>query len=79
MLGADKVKQVEVVAGPDSTDEPAYYFWYQLDQDPASQSAALARVRLKQKLRDELLARGDTTYPYLRVLTKQDWDKRAGA
>jgi hypothetical protein len=79
MLGVDKVKQVEVVARPDSTDEPACYFWYQVDQDPASQSAALARIRLAQRLRDELLARGDATYPYIRVLSTQDWAKRTGA
>ena len=78
-LGADKVIHVEVVAGADWSGDPAYDFWYQLEQGPDRERAALERIRLGQKLRDELIARGDTTYPYIHVVDGQDWDKRRRA
>jgi hypothetical protein len=79
LVGADTVKAVEVKTGFDSSDEPAYHFWFRWDQDPDWQLMGLMRMRLGQKLRDELMARGDEGYPYIHILTPQDWEKRAGA
>jgi hypothetical protein len=78
VVGADKVRQVEVVTGANWDGDPAYYFWYQFDSDPDWQRAADARIRLRQKLREELVARGDTSLPYTHVLDAQDWPKRKG-
>jgi hypothetical protein len=79
IVGAGKVSQVEVVTMPDSSDQPAYYFSFLFDQDRDRQRAALVRTRLAQKLRDELIARGDARYPFVRILSRQDWGARAGA
>jgi hypothetical protein len=79
LVGADKVEAVEVEAGLDSSDEPAYHFWFRWDPDPDWRLMGLMRLRLGQKLRDELMARGDPSYPFIHILTRQDWDKRAGA
>jgi len=79
LVGADKVKAVEVETGLDASDEPAYHFWFRWDPDPDWPLMGLMRIRLGQKLRDELLSRGDASYPFIHILTKQDWDKRDGA
>lgn len=79
IMGPGKVKRVDVVTGQDSTDQPAHYFSFLLDQDRDRQVAALLRTRLAQKLRDELLAHDDPGYPFIRILSQQDWDKRERA
>jgi hypothetical protein len=73
--GPRKVKRVGVVTGPDSTNQPAHYFSFQVDQDGDHQAAALLRSKLARKLRDELLAHDDPGYPYIQILTEQDWAK----
>ncbi len=77
--GPRKVKRVDVVTGPDSTNDPAHYFSFLAEEDGDRQVAALLRIRLAQKLRDELMAHDDASYPYIRVLSEQDWDKRERA
>jgi hypothetical protein len=79
IVGVGQVAQVDVVATYDSSDQPAYYFSFLFDQDSDRHQAALLRVRLAQKLRDALIARGDSRYPFVRVLRQQDWGMRAGA
>ena len=79
IMGRGKVKRVDVVSGADSTDQPAHYFSFLLDQDRDRQVAALLRTRLAQKLRDELLAHDAPGYPYIRIRSEQDWDKRERA
>jgi hypothetical protein len=79
VAGDSSVEQVEVVSGEDQSGEPAYYFSFLIDQGRASQKAGLLRLRLIQKLRDELIARGDAHYPFIRILDKTDWDRRQGA
>jgi hypothetical protein len=78
VVGADKVKQIEVVTGPNWDGDPSHYFWYQLEQDPDWRRAADARVRLRLRLWEELAARGDTGLPYTRVLNEQEWPMRKG-
>jgi hypothetical protein len=79
VAGGSSVEQVEVVSGEDQSGEPAYYFSFLIDQGRASQKGGLLYVRLIQELRDELTARGDTHYPYIRILDRTDWDRRKGA
>lgn len=77
-VGAGKVERVEVVTGPDSSDRPAYFFSFLIEPDRDRQRAALIRTRLAQKIRDELVTRGDDRYPFIRVLGREDWGKRQG-
>jgi hypothetical protein len=79
VAGEGAVAQVEVVLGEDSSERPVYYFSFLIDQDRARQRAGLVRTRLVQKLRDELIARGDERYPVIQMLSRTDWDRRAGA
>jgi hypothetical protein len=79
VAGEGAVAQVEVVPGEDSDERPAYYFSFLIDQDRARQRPGLVFTRLIQKLRDELIARGDGHYPVIRILDRTDWDKRKGA
>lgn len=79
VLGADKVEKVEVVCGNDSSDEPAYYFSFLIDQARNLEQAGLVRTRLAQKIRDQLVRRGDDGYPYISILSRRDWERRERA
>jgi hypothetical protein len=79
LAGADKIDVVEVEAGLDASDEPAYHFWFRWKQEPDWPLMGLVRSKLGQKLRDKLLARGDVGYPFIHILTPRDWDTRSGA
>ena len=79
VAGDDAVQQVEVSEGEDSSDRPVYYFSFLIDQARARQRPGLVLVRLIQKLLDDLIARGDSHYPSVRILDKDDWAKRANA
>jgi hypothetical protein len=79
VAGPDAVEQVEVRWGEDASDRPVYYFSFLIDQDRARQRAGLVRTRLLQKLRDDLVARGDGRYPVIRILSREDWDRRSDA
>jgi hypothetical protein len=79
VAGASSVQEVEVARGEDSLDRPVYYFTFLIELDRDRQRAGLVRTRIVQKLRDELVARGDGHYPIIRMLNRTDWDKRASA
>ena len=76
VFGPGKVKDVEVIDIDASDNQPAYLFSILYEGARDAQQMALLRIRLDQKLRDELLARGDDGYPLISVLSPQDWDKR---
>lgn len=75
LVGAERVEQVDVVAGADSSDEPAYFFSFLMHEGEDRQRAALIRTRLAQRIRDELIRRGDEVYPFVRVLRHEDWER----
>ena len=79
IAGEDAVEQVEVVAGTDYTDRPVYYFSFLIDQGRARERAGLVFTRLIQKLRDDLVARGDEHLPVVRILDRTDWPRRGRA
>ena len=79
VAGKGAVEDVEVVAGEDLSERPVYYFSFLIDQARARQRAGLVLTRLVQKLRDELIARGDGHYPVIRILSRTDWDRRKDA
>ncbi len=61
------VGNVEVVFGLNEEGDPAYFFDVAIDQDRDRARASLLRIRLRQKIRDLLLAEQDANYPYVRV------------
>ncbi len=75
LIGHDRVQQVTVAAYPDTTDNPAYHFMIIARQDPDPMKASLIRRDLGMTIRDALLNRGDESYPYLRILSPEDWEK----
>lgn len=77
--GLGAVERVKVVEKLDSSDEPAYYFSFVFDQGHEPEDRGLALIHLGQKLRDALIDRQDSHYPYVRRLTLADWEKREGA
>ncbi len=79
VTGKDAVKQVEVASGEDLFERPAYFFSFLIDQGLARQRAGLVRIRLMQKLLDELTARDDGHLPVIQILNQEDWDKRSVA
>lgn len=79
VAGVGMVERVEVETGHDSLDRPALFFSFLIDRDRDRQRAGLVRIRMVQKLRDELIARGYDHYPIIQVLSRADWEKRAGA
>ena len=58
---------VEVTSGTDGTGHPAYFFDLSLQQDRDRARASLLRTRLRQNIRDRLLAERDARYPYVRI------------
>lgn len=77
--GLGRVEDVKVRVGQNSTDQPAYFFSFLIDRDRDREQAGLTRIRLIQKLRDELVARHDEHYPIVQVLNRTDWEKRESA
>jgi hypothetical protein len=43
---------------------------------PSTTYSSQLRIRLRQKLRDELVAHGDYGYPLITILSPLDWEKR---
>jgi hypothetical protein len=79
VAGPEAFRAVEVESGWDVDDRPAYHFTFLIDQDRATQRPGIVRLRLRQKLRDELEALGDEHQPLLRMLDRIDWEKRGSA
>jgi len=79
VAGKGVVKGVEVEPGEDPFERPIYYFSFLIEPRDASQRRGLLRIRLIQKLLDELTARGDEHYPVVRILNRLDWDRRKDA
>jgi hypothetical protein len=79
VAGAGAVEQVEVEDGADSSDRPVYYFSFLIDWDRSQKRPGLLYSRLVQRLRDDLVARGDDHLPLIRIFDRKDWYKRANA
>ncbi|MGB8839835.1 MAG: hypothetical protein WCC64_02085 [Aliidongia sp.] len=63
----------------DFDNRPVYIFSFVIDQDRARDRPGTVRIGLGQKFRDALDALGDEHYPTIRMLSREDWDKRARA
>jgi hypothetical protein len=80
VVGADATVSVEVEAGTDSSDKPAYFFFYRIRKDDIPDlSPGLIRIRLIQHIVDKLVAVGDTHEPIIRMMMLTGWEKPSGA
>jgi hypothetical protein len=79
ILGPGKVEAVEVVSGHDSSDEPAHFFSFLIEEDRDPKQAIRVWSSLAQKIRDTLIERGDEAYPYIHILSRRDWEGRERA
>jgi hypothetical protein len=78
-VAAGGVEQVEVESGEDSYDRPAYFFSFLIDQGLTRMRPGLLYTRLVQKLRDDLVARGDDHFAVIRIFNREDWGRRSDA
>jgi hypothetical protein len=79
IAGPDAVEQVEVVVGVDYFERPSYDFSFLVDPDRIQMRIGLVLIRLGQRIRDELNARGDEHHPIVRLLGRNDWPRRGSA
>jgi hypothetical protein len=79
LAGDDSIEQVEVLSTTDVDYRPAYHFALLVDMSRFKQPAGLVRIRLRQKLKDELRAQGDEHQIILQMLDHADWPRRANA
>lgn len=73
------VDDVDVRLSADTSDKPAYFIAYRFGDRRHRERASSLRTRLSQHLRDELIRRGDARYPFVRLMTAEDWDRRGDA
>ena len=64
--------------GHDSADRPAYFFRFLIEHGRDRQKVGTARIRLGQRLRDEVIARDDQRYPFVQVVNRADWEQLDG-
>jgi hypothetical protein len=68
-----------VEAGGDFDNRPVYIFSFVIDQERAWDRAGRVRIGPGMKLRDALIEFGDEHYPVIRILSRDEWDKRSRA
>jgi hypothetical protein len=79
VAGPGAIEQIEIESGVDFDDRPAYHFSFLIDQKRATNRLGLIMIRLRQRLGDDLAARGDTHIPIIRILDREDWGRRGNA
>jgi hypothetical protein len=63
VAGPDAIDFVRVEPAMTALDTPAYDFWFRIDRAQPTLRVGLLMARLGELLRDELLSRGDTSFP----------------
>jgi hypothetical protein len=79
VAGDDAVEDVEVMPDADFDDRPVYHFSFLINEARLRERGGLVRLRLLQRLRDELTASGDEHLPRITMLSRTDWAKRRRA
>lgn len=79
IAGPNAVDDVQVVEELDAEGSPAYRFDFLIDPAYIQLRPGLVRIRLGQRLRRDLTARGDAHRPLLRMLDRADWSRRLDA
>ena len=78
--GSGAVLRVQVEYGLGSIGEPAYFFSFVIDRDLAlPHPPGMLYLEIDGKIRDALIARGDETYPFMKIITPAEWNNRAHA
>ncbi len=77
VAGSDAVEQVDMKRGVDFWGRPAYRFSFLIDESRARERPGRVRLSIIHKLVDALEARGDEHQPILRILNREDWDRRS--
>jgi len=78
VAGAEAVHEALVEPILDSDDLPAYEFLFVIDRSKVSgYQPGEMRSKLGINIRDRLLAKGDETYPYLSIISPEEWRARA--
>ena len=62
------VGRVEVAPGINGQGDPSYDFMLRIDQNQDRTKAMRLQTRLRQKIRDLLIAENDERYPYVRII-----------
>ncbi|MDO9425612.1 MAG: hypothetical protein Q7T93_02160 [Methylobacterium sp.] len=73
-IAGETVRALKVRRALDSTDEVAYYLFFLSDRSLPEQ--ALTSLSIAQKVRDTLIRDGDLSYPYVRLLPKDEWERQ---
>lgn len=73
------VELVDVVPDADFRDRPVYRFAFLIDENADWKLSGRVRIRLEQRLRDELAALGEVRYPILQMFSRSELSKRARA
>ncbi len=79
MASRGAVDEIEIESGVDFYDRPAYHFSFLIDQKGSKNRQGLVLTRQRQRLADDLDARGDTHIPTIRLLDREDWGRRGNA
>jgi hypothetical protein len=74
---SEVVEQVEMRRGIDALDRPAYRFSSLIDQSRARERPGRIRIGIMGRVLDALDARGDEHRPILRILSREEWDRRS--
>ena len=78
-IAGSQAGDAEVAIGLDSYDEPAYYITLQLEPGQPAILTPSDKIRISLKIRDALIEAGDERYPFVRFLSRDDWDARTRA
>lgn len=70
------VQDAEVMETTGSDGEPALVLRLLIDHNRQDEAWTILRLRLTQRIRDELIRTGDNRYPFVMVLSKGEWAKR---
>jgi hypothetical protein len=80
VAGAGVFPRVRVASDSDNESRPVYRFSFLIDvQKAAPEHLGLIRIRLIQRLYDDLAAQNDEHLPQIRLLNKADWEEEARA
>ena len=62
------VANVDVASAANEYGHLSYYFELHVDQNPDRTLATSLRTKLRQRIRDLLIAENDDNYPYVRII-----------
>lgn len=73
-IAGGKVRAIRVRPALDSADEPAYFLSFLSETSQTGRPEVL--LDIAHKVRDELIENGDESYPYIRLVTQDEWSIR---